>query len=199
MRFFFSDDGEGHGGGPLHRTCVSQRIYRSLLPLLFLTNAAQADTVNLRYSLQDGLGFEVAITDRYTFTATYNQVTASFSDALARAESRALLIGARVTRYAKAFGSDSFYLAGSIGSIDLEAEKTDPLGGADLQGTASSPFLGVFTGYHWFWSPINLHLGLAYVGWNLKQLTVSSGAASETYDDIQDSSAGIELGLGLSF
>lgn len=97
--------------------------------------------------------------------------------------------GATARYYFHPVFSDSWYVAGSAESSNLEVKS----------GTASASASGLSVsfkgGYHWFWDSFNLQLGLSFTSLPYGKLEVkeSNGSIKDSYTPV---STGLEFNFG---
>ncbi len=100
--------------------------------------------------------------------------------------------------YLKPLYSNNFYIGAFFGSFSVDA-KAGVIGQL-YTAHVEIPYIGLRSGYHWFWNKINLNIGLTENSNQVQRVLVKDkyGRVVDDFDTPQ-SSTGLELAIGLLF
>jgi hypothetical protein len=168
----------------------------SILFASSMSVAAGSKSFNLRYAggpmIEFGLG-------RFGFGVGANSISSTSYDSSGFYTISGSTTTGKLSIYSSGMGTDSWYAAGTVGILNLKADRT--LSGTDYSATAGGSYSGFTVGYHWFWNVFNLNLGMGSTSVNLNKIEIkdSSNSTINTIEGAQIKLPAIDLGFGLAF
>ncbi len=105
----------------------------------------------------------------------------------------------RLTLYSSGMGNNSWYLAGSAGTMEIDFNRS--LSGVNYQAKGFADYESYSIGYHWFWESFNFNLGVVNKMFSLRKIHFTD-ASDNTVNTIQNSKVEYitgEIGIGWMF